>query len=565
MRTRIFPALVILATLSLVLSSASLSSASLSDAAQTTITVNPGDSVTIAGCTTSLNLSQALLQCAPAPTPTVVPTPLPVPQRTLLGSWATDSPNFVDLSEPVYKPRGYVDGLINQDETNGPQIVYPSAGYGNGFDYLHLPDRGILRTLTDPNLYQINTTRAAKIVVVLRTPNVIPAWLTNSGFINAGLTGDFWCGNSVQCFAYTKDVATASTVNLGGPSSNGEEENMYYVLLAEAGGIPSIAPVQRGSPEALSNTTCPDWVHAQYITTGHDGKIYPTWHPQIDPVYWCSFGHEHGSDPALMGVSGFEPAYGYAGQAMGMTEAHPGFKSYHVITGDQEWFFTQHFQTASIAGVCNPDHELQIAEKTVVTNVLNVNLNLVGDFGFSKDNQSLTRLSPPACPNQGVGSNSEGERLFVVNTDPGGPTFYEPWRTGSMGSVLGLSGAITFNTLDPGVACDSLNCQMVSTGLSGSHRYVQPNRNFGVTAGASDNFCSDPMGNTILTCGPTSSVKQFIKLGINITWNYQTDNFFIDNVEGNCFTNDYQFVDIHVSGGHVCNLEKGLNPFGLQN
>lgn len=548
---------------------ASLSS--VVSAAQTNVNLPPGNSLAIQGCTTRLALTNAVVACeaAPTPVPTTVPTPTPVPvgQPTLLQSWATDSPNFVDMAEPRYTPRGYVDGLVINDETNGAQVVYPSLGVGNGYDYLHLPDRGILRTLTDPNLYQVTTTRAAQMVIVLRAPAAVPAWLTAAGFVDAGVTGDFWCGNSVQCHGFTKTLASATTVNLGGPSISGEQENMYYVLLGEANGTPSVAPAQKGSPAAAANQPCPTWVHDQYVTTGPDGHSYPTWHPQIDPVYWCAFGHEHGSDPALMGIAGFTPAYGYADAAMSMFEAHPGFKSYHVLVGTQEWYFTQHFQTASVAGACNNMHELEIAEKTVGSSSLNVNLNLVADFGVAKGNQTLIRLTPPSCPNQGAGSTSEGERLFVVANDPGGPTFYEPWRTGSMGVALGIGGAITFNTLDPGVMCDSLACQMVSTGLSGSHRYVQPNRQFGVTAGASntDTFCTDSMASSIVACGPATAVHQLLKVGTNLPWPYSDDNHFVDNPRGNCFTQDYDFVDIHVAGGHVCNLEHELNPNGPEN
>ncbi|WP_345149004.1 hypothetical protein [Arthrobacter ginkgonis] len=48
--------------------------------------------------------------------------------------------------------------------------------------------------------------------------------------------------------------------------------------------------------------TCPAELHASYNATGPDGKIYPTWHPAqvVDPAtgQLCSFGHEHGADPA---------------------------------------------------------------------------------------------------------------------------------------------------------------------------------------------------------------------------------------------------------------------------
>jgi len=42
---------------------------------------------------------------------------------------------------------------------------------------------------------------------------------------------------------------------------------------------------------------CTVAVHNSYSTVGPDGKLYPTWHPPVDPASGCSFGHEHGRDP----------------------------------------------------------------------------------------------------------------------------------------------------------------------------------------------------------------------------------------------------------------------------
>ncbi|HUL69753.1 MAG TPA: hypothetical protein VLT17_05880 [Gemmatimonadales bacterium] len=46
------------------------------------------------------------------------------------------------------------------------------------------------------------------------------------------------------------------------------------------------------------NDTCTKEVHDRYSTIGPDGKLYPTWHPPVDPQSGCSFGHEHGRDPS---------------------------------------------------------------------------------------------------------------------------------------------------------------------------------------------------------------------------------------------------------------------------
>ncbi len=46
-----------------------------------------------------------------------------------------------------------------------------------------------------------------------------------------------------------------------------------------------------------SNDTCTKAIHDGYAVAGPDGKLYPTWHPPVDPATGCSFGHEHGRDP----------------------------------------------------------------------------------------------------------------------------------------------------------------------------------------------------------------------------------------------------------------------------
>src|SRR3989442_6679457 len=59
---------------------------------------------------------------------------------------------------------------------------------------------------------------------------------------------------------------------------------------------------------------CTAEVHNSYSVVGPDRKLYPTWHPPVDPVTGCSFGHDHGRDPrgsALYAEVGPIP-FGYA-------------------------------------------------------------------------------------------------------------------------------------------------------------------------------------------------------------------------------------------------------------
>ncbi|MFN0181906.1 MAG: hypothetical protein ACKVZ0_24150 [Gemmatimonadales bacterium] len=59
-------------------------------------------------------------------------------------------------------------------------------------------------------------------------------------------------------------------------------------------------------------------VHDRYTTLGPDGKLYPTWHPPVEPGINCTFGHEHGRDPrgsSLYLETGPIP-FGYANEVL---------------------------------------------------------------------------------------------------------------------------------------------------------------------------------------------------------------------------------------------------------
>lgn len=62
--------------------------------------------------------------------------------------------------------------------------------------------------------------------------------------------------------------------------------------------------------------TCSQAIHDAYAVVGPDGRAYPTWHPPVDPVTGCTFGHEHGRDPSgsdLFALVGDIP-FGYANE-----------------------------------------------------------------------------------------------------------------------------------------------------------------------------------------------------------------------------------------------------------
>src|SRR5512134_2425492 len=94
------------------------------------------------------------------------------------------------------------------------------------------------------------------------------------------------------------------------------------ILLAACGGgdpgVPSDAPrsVAMNAWPPRPNDTCTQADHDRFGTLGPDGKVYPTWHPAVDPASGCSFGHDHGRDPSgsdLYGKVGALP-FGYANE-----------------------------------------------------------------------------------------------------------------------------------------------------------------------------------------------------------------------------------------------------------
>ena len=74
--------------------------------------------------------------------------------------------------------------------------------------------------------------------------------------------------------------------------------------------------------------TCTAELHDQFAVVGPDGKLYPTWHPPVDPATDCTFGHEHGRNPRdsnLFDHVGYVP-FGYANEAIDLFAPHPGYK-----------------------------------------------------------------------------------------------------------------------------------------------------------------------------------------------------------------------------------------------
>ncbi len=88
--------------------------------------------------------------------------------------------------------------------------------------------------------------------------------------------------------------------------------------------------------EPSSRDTCPRELHDEYWVYGPDGKVYPTYHPPVDPTTGCTFGHEHGRDPAGSDLADIPFPFGYVneqGLAAGVTGGHEDHVGHKI-----EWY-----------------------------------------------------------------------------------------------------------------------------------------------------------------------------------------------------------------------------------
>ncbi|RIK46194.1 MAG: hypothetical protein DCC58_04090 [Chloroflexi bacterium] len=91
--------------------------------------------------------------------------------------------------------------------------------------------------------------------------------------------------------------------------------------------IPPGGETPAPEPPPVAGQPCPAWVHDRYVARGPDGALYATWHPAVDPLFGCTFGHEHGDNPrGAPALRGRTVLFGYASTLAGFNEPHTGFK-----------------------------------------------------------------------------------------------------------------------------------------------------------------------------------------------------------------------------------------------
>jgi hypothetical protein len=174
--------------------------------------------------------------------------------------------------------------------------------------------------------------------------------------------------------------------------------------------------------------TCSPDVHNAYSVVGPDGKLYPTWHPPVDPASGCTFGHEHGRDPRGSDLFEFigPLAFGYANEQLDIYdpgtarhEDHVGHKvewennvKMHVDGGAGaaleitcDVFVKLHQGTHSKDAFTNNLHELYYAlrcsDRTEARIIVLTPIGTPGEFKTSCDRRLVAAgvASPPNSPN----------------------------------------------------------------------------------------------------------------------------------------------------------------------
>lgn len=428
-----------------------------------------------------------------------------------------------------YWPRGMAKGLDIEPHPDYAEQI-DSAGRYAGWDVLSPSTNWEFKNI-GPRADWMNFTlnRPARVAVIWRDDFPLPSWL--SGWSDGGsiaIDGDLHP-------VYEKDFP-AGPVQLGTVEYSTEWREMYLILLAEADGEPSPPPpAPAGFSPAEANTPCPAWVHDLHTTTGPDGAEYQTWHPQIDPVYWCYFGHEHGSNPALIPGA---PLIGYEYVASNVPQDEPnvGFKEFifEDMTGNYWVRFIIHAGTASDRRVCAQFHTLYVSvydksgdEKFGVGFKADYGAAFsTGDAGDQVLTPSDCGYSMPALVNQ---VDSHQRRRINVGA---GSNNYESWDSREeTPEVLNL-GMVQFDhgfdIRNPMSHCTSMTCNSVA--VRDPEHENATRRTLLMASWRSDfefdadhalgsgEYYTDAYANSTLSASNPVAIRQFVEPGFHLAF-----------------------------------------------
>lgn len=429
----------------------------------------------------------------------------------------------------------------NPNQPSGPRFTQYA-----GWDLLDTPGSSSTRA----DWLRLTLTREATVVV---------AWENSALWLSGWRRGETTAADGKKFNTYTRTFRPGEVV-LGSPEGKGE----YWVLLAEHNGQPSVEPaLPNGITERpVPNTTCPSWLDNLWVAKGPDNRNYPSWHPQIDPVYWCYYRHDHNSDPGLVG---YQAPFLYTAQyTNNQPERAEGFKGFAIRDGDIGWYINIHSETSTDQRVCARFHTVVVVATRWRTGEKLVELNYKGDFGASRQNQGDNPFFANTCTDPRTGqpvtqeqigqqvqnSTRASKRIRIAANNSG----YEQWD-GGLVKALGMefSGpGMGIDIQNPATACNSLNCTELVTNNSSSTRRTLQIMNLRLRykpeldPDGDGYFETNLYGDGPYTAGDRNSgtgpLKQYIKPGTDL----RLDGFF---------TTEDAWRGLYVRGGSTQDVE----------
>ncbi len=447
-------------------------------------------------------------------------------------------PDEIEVGGSQYSPRSFRVGFdVEPDDDDIDRV--DDAGPYLGWDVLMPSTWWEFRNYPAENdWFQFTLNRPARLAVAWRADLPLASWLT--GWDAGGVV--YIDGEATP--VYEKDFA-AGPVELGTIEYTTKWREMYVVLLAEADGSPTPTPTTpSGYAVPAVNQPCPSWVHASHVTTGPDGEFYQTWHPQLDPVYWCSFGHEHGSDPSLIPGSPMVP-YGYVAAQLGANEPNNGFKEFTFLDMQQQhWVrFVVHASTNAAGRVCTQFHTLYVQVYDLAGTEL-FNVGFKADYGASRATRDTGGgvLAPTNCgydmPSLAAATEHRSKEINVGAAS----TNYERWESRHDTTATRNLGIAqfdhTFDIRNPGTHCVDATCNAVAPrdhmSQNGTRRTLTMatwKANFvfsAATALASGEFYTDAFGEQLLAASDPAAVRQYIAPGFSLAFVKDPDAFKIE-------------------------------------
>jgi hypothetical protein len=417
------------------------------------------------------------------------------------------------ISDMLYQPRSFVEGADTDSYRYGTTIVTDPGTY-EGWDILSPPNWSENRS---SRWLSFTLNRRAQVAVVWlsdENPNWLSRW-TRRGSVQ------------LEFRTYPVYVKTlgAGERFIGGPNKSGDGERSPVVLLAEENGAPTPepdAPAGKQVPEP--NTECPEWAHDQYTTVGPDGAVYETWHPQIDPVYWCYYRHHHGSDPSIIPGNPQIP-YEYVAAKVPQVEPDVGFKE--MIFEDPRGYYVRmidHVATGHHRRVCAQFHTVYALVYDRQGNEL-FRTGFKADFGATVDQDGRVPTAPTNCGYNmaAVAAGTEARKELRIGPNDHD---YERWiavptvETANLGMVFNHK----FDIQDPFTFCKNLTCNSVGVDPDRTEtgtRRVFRMRNMEFNAALAldtGTFYTDPYGAGIVAETADNAVQQYIKPGFRLTF-----------------------------------------------